>query len=69
MIEHSTKPVKQLHKGYIIGVRLMGIRPEYLNDPDPPTTLTSAIIRRKGDFVETQNTIYYVLDWYDDKDE
>ena len=69
MIEHSTKPVKQLHKGYIIGVRLMVIRPEYLNDPDPPTTLTSAIIRRKGDFVETQNTIYHVLDWYDDEDE
>lgn len=68
-MKHPTKPVKQLHKGYIIGVRLMGIQPEYLNDIDPPTTMTSAIIRREGDFVETQNTIYHVLDWYDDKDE
>ena len=69
MIEHPTKPVKELHKGYIIGGRLMGIRPENMRLNDPPTTITSSIIRREGDFVETQNTIYHVLDWYDDKDE
>lgn len=67
MIEHPTKPVKQLHKGYIIGIRLMGVRPENLGTDR--TTITSSIVRREGDFVETQNTIYHVLDWYDDKDE
>ncbi len=69
MMEHTAKPVKQLHKGHIVGDRLMGIRPEYLNEESPPLTITSAIIRRDDDFVETRNTIYHVLDWCDGNDE
>lgn len=63
----NLKPLVEIKDAHIVGDRLYGVP---VNHPSPyvsntTVVVTSPIIKNDGENVETQNTMYEVLNWYD----